>query len=302
LSTATDSDLPNTVCLLSGGLDSLIGGIDLLNDRNSVAFVSHHGGGMTSMFQSNTFGALHTHYANRCSHHQFYVVGPTLGNDTEKTMRSRSILFLGLGLAIASILGDHVPVIVPENGLISLNVPLTGSRVGSSSTRTTHPHFISSVQRVLNDLGISNNIELPYRHMTKGEMLANVSNRGVLESTLGFTMSCAHPEVARWDGSTPGIHCGYCLPCLVRRAAVSAAGFEGADAPYMFDARHSITHGRVSDLRAVKMALARNEQSEASKMFRVLEAGPLPPYEVAEFVGVYERGMSELNTYLNEVG
>lgn len=30
-------------------------------------------------------------------------------------------------------------LLVPENGLIALNVPLDETRVGSFSTRTTHP-------------------------------------------------------------------------------------------------------------------------------------------------------------------
>jgi len=299
-STSADSEKPETVCLLSGGLDSLVGAIDLLRGRNAVAFVSHHGGGMTARFQSDTFAALRARYQDQCFENQFYVVGPHLGDKGENSMRSRSILFLGLGVAVASALGDRVPVVVPENGLISLNAPLTRTRVGSSSTRTTHPHFIASVRQVLGVLGISNDIVMPYRHMTKGEMLAKVGDQEALESVLALTMSCSHPEVARWGGATPGTHCGYCFPCLIRRAAVTAVGLEDADADYTYDVRDRAPTGkRGSDLRAVKMALARDEQSATPRIFRVLEAGPLPSEEISAYAGVYTRGMCELSAFLN---
>ncbi|MCH8146078.1 MAG: hypothetical protein IIA55_15310 [Gemmatimonadetes bacterium] len=298
-SAPTDSELPRTVSLLSGGLDSLVGAIDLLSTGDAIAFVSHHGGGLTPKFQNDTFGALRVRYGDQCCENQFYVVGPQLGGDGENSMRSRSILFLGLGVAVANALGKSVPVVVPENGLISLNIPLTRTRSGSSSTRTTHPHFIARLRQTLIDLGLSNAIEMPYRHLTKGEMLANAADHDALESMLPLTMSCSHPEVARWKGGTPGMHCGYCFPCLIRRAAVTAAGLEEADAPYTFDVRHRAPTGtRASDLRAVKIALARDEESGSPNSFRVLEAGPLPSDEILEFVGVYERGMSELVAFL----
>ena len=36
---------PKEFCMLSGGLDSFIGAIDLLNDEKDIVFVSHYGGG-----------------------------------------------------------------------------------------------------------------------------------------------------------------------------------------------------------------------------------------------------------------
>ncbi len=298
-SAPTDPELPRTVSLLSGGLDSLVGAIDLLSTGDAIAFVSHHGGGSTPKFQNDTFGTLRVRYGEQCSKNQFYVVGPKLGGDGEPSKRSRSMLFFGLGVAVANAIGETVPVVVPENGLISLNIPLTRTRSGSSSTRTTHPHFIARLRQALIDLGVSNDIEMPYRHLTKGEMLANAADRDALETMLPLTMSCSHSEVARWKGATPGVHCGYCFPCLIRRAAVTAAGLEEADAPYTFDVRHRAPTGtRASDLRAVKIALARDAQSGSPNSFRVLEAGPLPSDEILEFVGVYGRGMSELVAFL----
>jgi 7-cyano-7-deazaguanine synthase in queuosine biosynthesis len=299
------ADQPRIACLLSGGVDSLVGAINLLSRGETVAFVSQHGGGLTPKFQNETFQKLRERYTELCHENQFYVVGPQLNDDRENTMRSRSILFLGLGVAVASALGSDVPLVVPENGLISLNIPLTRTRAGSSSTRTTHPHFIAGVRQVLRELGVSNNIELPYRHNTKGEMLAYAEDQNTLRTILRFTMSCSHPEASRWERTTPGIHCGYCFPCLIRRAAVSAANLEEADVRYTYDVRVNPPEEdseKHRDLRAVQMALRRDEQADRPSTFRVLEAGPLPPEELSEFAKVYERGMAELKAFLDGNG
>lgn len=60
---------------------------------------------------------------------------------SENTSRGRSLLFLCAALSVAGILGENVPVYIPENGFIGLNIPLTGGRKGTCSTRTTHPYF-----------------------------------------------------------------------------------------------------------------------------------------------------------------
>lgn len=298
----THPDQPRIACLLSGGADSLVGAINLLSTGEVVAFVSQHGGGLTPKFQNDTFQKLCERYTNQCQENQFYVVGPQLTNDRENTMRSRSILFLGLGLAVASALGNDVPLVVPENGLISLNIPLTRTRSGSSSTRTTHPHFIAGVRQVLRELGVGNTIEMPYRHTTKGEMLANVKDIEALKTILPVTMSCSHPEASRWERSTPGTHCGYCVPCLIRRAAVASASIEDVDVHYSYDVRETPPEAgslKSRDLLAVLIALEREAQTGRPSKFRVLEAGPLPPEEFLEFSCVYKRGMAELKSFLN---
>ena len=48
----------------------------------------------------------------------------------EPTRRSRSILFIALGLAAASARGG-VPLLIGENGFTSLNPPLASERAGS---------------------------------------------------------------------------------------------------------------------------------------------------------------------------
>src|SRR5262249_47198245 len=111
---------------------------------------------------------------------------------------------------------------VPENGLISLNVPLDPLRVGAWSTRTTHPFYMARWNDLLKHLLINTVATNPYRFKTKGEMLTGNANKSLLRRHVGETISCSSVTKARWHGLAPG-HCGYCVPCLIRRAAIETA-------------------------------------------------------------------------------
>jgi hypothetical protein len=289
----------NRVNLFSGGLDSLVGAIDLLERGETVALAGHHGAGMANQFQQNVLKVIRTTYSERAPEFMFWVQPPKDKRDGEPSMRSRSLLFLALGLGVASALGNGQPLVVAENGLISLNAPLTNPRMGSLSTRTTHPHFIALFRDLLESLGVNTAIEMPYRFQTKGEMLANAANQTVLAEAAKESMSCSHTEAGRYQGRTPGVHCGYCVPCIIRRASMSAAN--------LLDARHDYDvltgtldpAGIGADLRAFQMALERFADSQPHEaLFRVLGTGPLPPDEAADYAAVYSRGMEEVGKLL----
>lgn len=288
------------VSLLSGGLDSLVGAIDLLEEGETLALVGHHGAGMANVFQQRVLSSLRLVYGDRAEEFMFYVQPPKHGENGESSMRSRSLLFVSLGIAVASALGGKQPLAVAENGLISLNVPLTNSRLGSLSTRTTHPHFLALFRDLLAGLGIDTEIETHYRFQTKGEMLSNSKNRTVLAAAAKLSMSCSHPEAGRYQGKTPGNHCGYCVPCIIRRAAMAAAGLD--DGPYNTDvvANPPVASSDTGvDLRAFEMALERFATARPHEhFFRVLASGPLPPGDAADYAAVYSRGMREVRKLL----
>ena len=143
----------DAVCLFSGGLDSLCGVIDLLEDQpdRRLVLLSHNEGGQASTAQRRLYDALAQHYgADRIPRRTLFLPAPATPQQArplpplrENTTRSRSLLFLSAALAIAAAQDPTTPVYVPENGFIGINVPLTRARVGSSSTRTTHPHFLT---------------------------------------------------------------------------------------------------------------------------------------------------------------
>ena len=298
------------VCLFSGGLDSLVGAIDLLNGGKKVALVGHHGAGLTNSFQRETLSVLNKKYPDQILPFMFYVQPPKnertdqSGNkvkivEGESTMRSRSILFFSLGIAITEILKGPTTLTAAENGLISLNVPLADSRMGSLSTRTTHPHFIARFQELLRDLGIKSRIAMPYRFQTKGEMVKGVADGRALEDTVKLTMSCSHTEAGRWRGKA-GQHCGYCVPCIIRHAATTAAGVD--DGPYLMDVRTkppSPETGTGRDFQAFRIALERMSREKPHEaIFDVLSTGPIPPADIGGYADVYRRGMDEVRRFL----
>lgn len=295
---------PTAVSLFSGGLDSFVGVLDLLEKGERVALVGHYSTGPISQAQDVVSTALAARYPDRTSFFRFYVRPPRLnGTQPEPSTRSRSILFLALGTLVASAFGDPVPLYVPENGLISLNVPLTPARSGTLSTRTTHPHFMGMFRELLGMVGVSLPVETPYRFRTKGEMLAGAGNPGVLRELAPRTLSCSHPDVGRYHGVAPGRHCGYCVPCIIRRASMAHIG-EDRSADYLIDVlRNPPGAGTETgkDFRAFEMALARQRGGHRSLM-DVLGSGPLPPEDVTEYAAVYEKGMEEVRRLLTPVG
>ena len=295
------------VSLLSGGLDSFIGAIDLLESKEKVAFVSHYKRGSESPKQTAITKALNQQYGNGNFQNYKFFVQPNQAHSLaskEDTSRARSFLFLALGLTVANSLEDQIELIVPENGLISLNVPLTQTRLSSHSTRTTHPYYLTIFQKVIAALGIKNKIVNPYRFKTKGEMMTECKNKIFLSKHYPETLSCSHPDTSRYiKGTSPGIHCGYCVPCIIRQAAEKAAG--GVNTTYAHQIKYnppSYSTGKGRDLRAFKMALEEIKNiARHSMVLRVLKSGPLPfvdQQELNDYISVYERGMAEVSNFL----
>lgn len=292
----------NIVTLFSGGLDSFIGAVDLLEQGDQVALVGHHslGGGPTSSSQTRALNALvHAYPPERAPFLKMWVSPPKgKKRGSEITTRGRSIIFLGLGIIVASSLHNGI-LFIPENGLISLNVPLTDARLGSFSTRTTHPHLIGLLRTLLRHLKISINIELPYRFATKGEMIRQCKNQGALQHGLSATMSCAHPSAGRFGPErNPNQHCGRCLPCLIRRAAVNSIMADSTSYA-QDDLSQPLTVAKGADLRAVKMALDRYIMTPP-RITDALLAGPLPgsDQELSEYLAVLRRGFEEIRRLL----
>jgi 7-cyano-7-deazaguanine synthase in queuosine biosynthesis len=247
--------LPQAVILFSGGLDSLAGAIDLLEEGRRVVLVSHFDFGQLASLQQRLASGLMEHYGRDRLHHVGIRV--QFPESPEITLRSRSLLYLALGLSAAGAFDPETRLIMPENGWISLNPPLTGSRLGPYSTRTTHPYFLEQLTSLWRAAGINNPLHNPYQNRTKGEVLEQCRNRELLRRLFLLTVSCSRPEVARWQRQEAGA-CGYCYPCLMRRIALHRLGWDRG-AHYRVDALTDpeILAHRVKgcDLRALLMAL-----------------------------------------------
>ena len=213
----------DTFCMLSGGLDSFIGAINLLcEDKNPVFVGNYNGGKGVKNYQDEVVKSLISKF--KVSENNFFRFYAAPVSSLEDSTRSRSLMFFAHAITVASGMGHHVDLFIPENGVISLNIPLTVMRLGSLSTRTTHPYFMGLLQKIITQLGIDVTLKNPFQFLTKGEMMKQCSDKLFLNNNFNKTMSCSHPDQGRWAGDKRPCHCGTCLPCTIRRAAIKAAG------------------------------------------------------------------------------
>lgn len=279
----------DSVALFSGGLDSTIGAFDLLARGKNPLLVSHAYRG-DSGIQHNVFQHMPRQIVRLGAN-----LHPVNLRDTTSdiTMRSRSFNFLALAAVAASVVAEVtdtnlVPLIVPENGFIALNAPLTPRRVGSLSTRTTHPYFLGIIQNVFDQIGIPATISNPYEFKTKGEMFRECLTPLALQSAAPKTMSCSN-----WKRKS--MACGRCVPCLIRRASFEFAGVADTS-----DYVTTLTQGAEmgDDLLAVQTAILRAREMPMRAI--ASRSGPLPldPHLRSQYEGVVRRGLDEMESFL----
>jgi len=301
-----------TVSLFSGGLDSFCGAITLLENQKKCCFLGFREYNMLSGRQRELFGALSTAYPSVPKDLVLFNVNPfapvnrageKLNIGAESSTRSRSFLFLSGAIAVASIINPCASVNIPENGFIGVNVPLTESRNGSCSTRTTHPNFLKTFNQILRKLGLEHQIINFYWNKSKGQIVSEHKDKPVFEQNAYKTLSCSHPSLSRYDKITPPCNCGYCYPCLVRRASLRTAGNDTT--PYNdiyklsmdFILRYNDLLGRASDLKAVLLSLKRYITHKDDKEFirlLLLRNGALTFEELTAYEMVYHESMNEL--------
>jgi hypothetical protein len=281
------------VSLLSGGLDSLIGALDLTAQGRSPIFVSHiaKGDSETQVLYARTLGGSERHI----QWNQNIWLKPQ--RDGEGSTRGRSIVFF----AFAALAADShakatdveaVEVFVPENGLISLNVPLTAGRVGSLSTKTTHPVFMQRLQSIWTWLGIPASLQLPYVAQTKGEMMTACLDQQSLVNLAGRSTSCGRYAVFGLK------HCGRCVPCMVRRSAFLRSGIKDTTVTYVHDDLRAAQPDRgPNDVAAVATAVLKVEQ-DGVRAFTAGQFAFADPARRVDFDGVVERGLDELGALL----
>ncbi len=300
------------VSLFSGGLDSLIGAIDLVEQGMTPLFASHAGEGATSGAQRDCFALLEKHYdklsLDRLRVWMSFPKNLVRGSDSENTTRGRSFLFFAIGVFAGTGLKRAFKLFVPENGLIALNVPLDLLRLGSLSTRTTHPFYIARWNELLSRLGIEGKIENSYWNKTKGEMVSNCANKALLRKLIPASISCSSPSKGRWSGH--GIeHCGYCLPCIIRRAAL-LKGLDGQSDPTTYTIANLSTRALNANesegqqVRSFQFAIERLQaRSDLAKLL-IHKPGSLKDESFERqnaLAQVYRRGMSEVAALLAKV-
>lgn len=304
------------VSLFSGGLDSLIGAIDHLSGHpERLALVGHHdatgpAGDQRRMAQQlDTSPTFHDRMVR--SSVRLRPLPPNTARASQRvisvgrehTLRSRSLVFLALGLCAARTLGDEAVLLVPENGFIAINIPLTLSRIGSCSTRTTHPYFVSELRHIAADLGLGTPIVNPLESKTKGEAIAACTDQAMIAQLARETVSCAHASRRTHWVRRSARNCGYCVPCLIRRAALHHVGWdEGMD--YGIDVCNGeidLNADKAADLRAVLECVGTVRTSDAIAA-RVAMTGPLPLQHRDTYREMVGRGLDEVRSFIRAKG
>ena len=209
------------VSLFSGGMDSLIGAIDYIENHpeGKLFLTSHYDSYMSGpkSDQSKLIKCFKSKYNGKYCYLGAVLVQPGLSN--ELSCRSRSLMFISLALIVAEYAACDV--IVPENGSVSLNFPLSASRRASCSTRTTHPKFLRQLGEILKLIGIKAEVSNPYEKSTKGEMVQNCANIDYLIHIVDKSNSCGKRGMHQfmYDNHS-ATHCGHCMPCMYRKAAL----------------------------------------------------------------------------------
>ncbi len=296
------------ISLFSGGLDSYCGAIKLLEDGKSPCLIGHNEYPKLRKKQAEFVDDFQKIYQNQKIKFISFSANsraPKNINDekligSENTSRGRSLLFLCAALSIAGILGNNIPVYIPENGFIGLNIPLTNSRKGTCSTRTTHPYFLNSFLEILKYVGIENPIINFFAYSTKREIVNSVKNKEAFKIHYMDTISCSHPCLARYNKTGHNeypINCGYCYPCLIRKSSV----LDAKDNKYSYAAetREFLKDfgetEKASDLRAVISSVYRYKKLDDAKIKEMIRYyGHLNEESVEKFLSVYKSTMKDL--------
>ena len=307
-----DINVFDKVSLFSGGLDSLIGAIDELEQLSKgkkLLLISHKDLGKEGKDQENILDVFTQRqlYNDRYDQIQTSVgigrrnIGRRLKR--EATFRSRSLLFIGMGIYVAYNISSDTPLIIPENGTIALNIPLMPSRRSACSTRTTHPTFLNQLQVILQSMGITNSINNPYEFKTKGEMVIETLNSTLLGELSELSCSCAkRGHTSNWDRRGGNIrHCGMCLPCIYRRVALHRIGMDDEVVGTNLFNPQKYPLEKLPDVPAF-LDYMRNPLSIEDIEKNLLINGTLPLNKVEQYASVVFRTRSQVIDWIKDKG
>jgi len=214
-----------SVVLFSGGLDSLAGIIERLeNSKKQVCLISHRSGQpSTAKTQDQLFKALNSEYKNRVRHYKFYCSLKGI-RAVEETQRTRSFLYTSIAYALSHALSQN-KFYVYENGLTSINFPRRQDLINARASRTTHPKTIALLQEFFSEIEESEiKISTPFLWKTKTDifrMFADFEKQNLITSAV----SCSKT----FQNLGQATHCGGCFQCIDRRFAAYGSDLQDID-------------------------------------------------------------------------
>jgi 7-cyano-7-deazaguanine synthase in queuosine biosynthesis len=289
------------VVLFSGGLDSLAGAVDeIVTQNRSVALVSHRSNNKTFKPQKALVKGLRQFTKTPFLHIPILAhKGKHLNR--EYTQRSRSFLFASLGAVVARIL-DLWRIRFYENGVMSLNLPISEQIIGSRATRTTHPASLDAFSDLFGEIfGHEFKVENPFIWKTKTDVVKLISD-AKCGDLISQSTSCTHT----WDKTTLHSHCGICSQCVDRRFATLASGNESNDPEEMYATdllKGALKPGKDITLveSYVRTAAAIKGMSEAEFFLKFQELNRVLPHLNGDFTKSARKVLELYRTHARQV-
>lgn len=218
-------EYPDSVLLFSGGADSLCAAIESVVVRGErPVLVSHRPATHLDSRQKRLADELKRRFPQWAFPHISFGIHRMKSDASERTQRSRAFLFAALGAAVAGQLGLS-RITLADNGIVSLNLPISRQLVGALASRSTHPKFLRAFSDLIT-LVLSRPVEVANLlwARTRADALAILHETDARE-LLQETNSCSRTRGRPL--ATP--HCGYCSQCVDRRFGTMAAGLDDYD-------------------------------------------------------------------------
>lgn len=198
----------NSVCVLSGGLDSMAGSV--LEKNKKTLFITYE----TNPIEVNNSNNIYENLVKNEHNKHIVVKKLYLGKEEHYTERTRSLIFIASSLIYA----DHYGIKnikIYENGIMSLNPKFNFSR---RVTKTTNQRTLFYINIILEKLGINIKIINPFKYKTKADII-KIIPKEYDAYIINSTRTCSkNSGIRHFRNKNKGnFHCGLCIACMLRQ-------------------------------------------------------------------------------------
>lgn len=211
------------VALFSGGIDSLAGALNFLEqDSRKLILASHVSSPSSLRTQKQLISAIDKKYYDRVRHYKFEC-NLKARRAKEETQRSRGFLFCCIAFALARA-NNQAQFHIYENGVTSMNLMRREDLMNARASRTTHPKTMIGLQNIFEIIYEKPfEIRTPFILKTKADVTKILCS--IYPDLLSSSVSCGRTSFARGEAT----HCGTCFQCIDRRITSYAAEAESND-------------------------------------------------------------------------
>ncbi len=302
----------DSVCLFSGGLDSLAGVCEESRLKLKTLLINYQTNGHEMKVAKSTFDG---YLVKNFKLIQFKKAKYTKYN--HHTQRTRSLIFIGCAFVYSRFLNVK-DIKIYENGIMSFNPNVANIR---KTSKTTHPKTIYLLNRIMKIFNIR--VLNPFIYMTKGEVISRIDEQ--LLPNIKNTVTCSRNQRIKYHSDRGNKYqCGYCISCILRQIGMTKIQLNFIDSEYItelneyiFPESRWINDVTLKNIYSKNQLYRLNYKNSTIRYFRFLkiefEKGKL--FELLNIrsmyfnesnyqeliIGLYMRFIDELNYYLEVI-